>query len=84
MVCVRGRRGVREGSEEWRGAGWSAHHQWSTIHPRLSWNNRVDDKVGLAFPPHSVVSARAWAHGAAWVAHRFCCWKTSNKCVPAP
>jgi hypothetical protein len=26
VVCVRGRRGVREGSEEWRGAGWSAHH----------------------------------------------------------
>jgi hypothetical protein len=26
VVCVRGRRGIREGSEEWRGAGWSAHH----------------------------------------------------------
>jgi hypothetical protein len=26
VVCVRGRRGVREGSEEWMGAGWSAYH----------------------------------------------------------
>jgi len=42
----------------------------------------VDDKVGLAFPPHSVVSARAWAHGAAWVAHRVCCWRTSS--TPGP
>jgi hypothetical protein len=33
VVCVRGRRGVREGSEEWRGAGWSG--QPTTIHPRL-------------------------------------------------
>ena len=49
MVCVRGRRGVREGSEEWRGAGWPVRHHPPT--PGLS-NSRVDGKVGAGLPAH--------------------------------
>ncbi len=58
-VCVCGGGGVREVG------GQSAA---ASIHPRLgcvttAWMARW----GLAFPPHSVGSAPAWAHGAAWL-----------------
>ena len=55
----------------------------ATIHARVGGVSRVAWMAtwGLAFPPHSVASAAAWAHRATWVPCHFCCWLTCVLCV---